>query len=69
MITIPLWGTIIYVPSQYPTIQQGLNAAQYGDTVLVAAETYLENITWYRTSPQFPELFLYTKYHHYWIYH
>jgi parallel beta-helix repeat protein len=44
--TIPLWGTIIYVPSQYPTIQQGLNAAQYGDTVLVAAGIYSENIIW-----------------------
>ncbi|MGB3479494.1 MAG: right-handed parallel beta-helix repeat-containing protein [bacterium] len=46
MLTLPLWGTIIYVPSQYPTIQQGLNAAQYGDTVLVASGTYPENIIW-----------------------
>ncbi|MGB3340623.1 MAG: right-handed parallel beta-helix repeat-containing protein [bacterium] len=46
MVAIPLYATIIYVPSQYPTIQQGLNAAQYGDTVLVAAGIYSENIIW-----------------------
>jgi len=39
-------ATIIYVPGQYPTIQQGLNAAQSNDTVLVAAGTYPENINW-----------------------
>lgn len=46
MVVMPVSGTIIYVPSQYPTIQQGLNAAQYGDTVLVALGTYSENIIW-----------------------
>jgi hypothetical protein len=39
-------GTIIHVPGDYPTIQQGLNAASTGDTVLVAAGTYTENIFW-----------------------
>lgn len=42
-------ATIINVPGQYPTIQQGLNAAQNGDTVLVAAGTYPENIVWPNT--------------------
>jgi hypothetical protein len=36
----------INVPSDYPTIQAALNTAVDGDTVLVAAGTYVENIIW-----------------------
>ncbi|UCC79408.1 MAG: right-handed parallel beta-helix repeat-containing protein [Candidatus Zixiibacteriota bacterium] len=36
---------IIYVPSQYPGIQQGINASSPGDTVLVDIGYYCENIT------------------------
>jgi len=35
---------LIHVPADYSTIQQGINAASDGDTVLVAENTYYENI-------------------------
>lgn len=37
---------VINVPGDQPSINQGLYAASYGDTVLVAAGTYYENIVW-----------------------
>jgi hypothetical protein len=36
----------IHVPGDQPTIQDGLNAASSGETVLVAPGTYYENIIW-----------------------
>jgi hypothetical protein len=44
LIAIPLSATIINIPGDQPTIQAGINAANSGDTVLVAPDTYQENI-------------------------
>ena len=43
-------ATVITVPGDQPTIQQGLNAAQEGDTVLVAPGTYYEVVFWPATN-------------------
>ncbi|MCP4631955.1 MAG: T9SS type A sorting domain-containing protein [candidate division Zixibacteria bacterium] len=40
------WATIIYVPGNYETIQEGINASIDGDTVLVGPNTYNENINY-----------------------
>ena len=37
-------GQFRIVPNDYPTIQEGINAALFGDTVLVDIGTYIENI-------------------------
>ena len=40
----PVSATIINIPDDYPTIQQGIDASTDGDTVLVQPGTYVENI-------------------------
>ena len=46
LLIILVYGRIIMVPDSIQTINGGLNAAGYGDTVLVKPGEYIENITW-----------------------
>jgi len=39
-----LSATVINVPADYSTIQEGINASVEGDTVLVAQGNYIENL-------------------------
>ena len=42
-------GATLLVPEDYPTIQDGVNAAGPGDLVSVAPGTYIENVSFIST--------------------
>lgn len=51
---------VISIPNDYSTIQGGINAAQNGDTILVSAGTYTENIDFIGKNLVIGSLFLTT---------
>ncbi len=53
-------ATVINVPADYPTIQQGIDASTDGDTVLVQPGTYYENINFNGHNIVLASLFLTT---------
>ena len=44
IMVIPISATTINIPADYGTIQEGINAASVGDTILVQPGTYVENL-------------------------
>ncbi len=57
---LPVSATIINIPGDHPTIQDGINASTDGDTVLVQPGTYVENINFQGHNIVLGSLFLTT---------
>ncbi|MFQ5869085.1 MAG: right-handed parallel beta-helix repeat-containing protein [Candidatus Zixiibacteriota bacterium] len=54
-------ATIINIPGDYPTIQEGIDHGAYGDTVLVQPDTYFENVDFAGHSIVLASNFLFTE--------
>ncbi|HEX37762.1 MAG TPA: hypothetical protein ENG70_02745, partial [Candidatus Cloacimonetes bacterium] len=54
-------AAILNVPSEYPSIQTGIDSASVGDTVLVQPGTYIENINYNGKNITVASLFLTTQ--------
>ncbi|MCK4654976.1 MAG: hypothetical protein KAU01_11095, partial [Candidatus Cloacimonetes bacterium] len=61
ILSILLSATIINVPGDQPTIQEGINVAVDSDTVLVQPDTYFENIDYNGKNITVASLFLTTQ--------
>lgn len=59
--TVAMQAQIINVPADFPTIQQAIDTANTGDTVLVSPGIYVENITIERKNITVASLFLTTQ--------
>jgi predicted outer membrane repeat protein len=55
-----LKATTIIIPTDYGTIQEGINAASVGDTVLVEPGIYVENISFFGKNVKLASLYLTT---------
>jgi hypothetical protein len=60
LLSVSTHATIINIPDDYPTIQQGIDASVDGDTVLVQPGTYVENINFNGHNIVLGSLFLIT---------